>query len=892
MRPDDRDIDDEIRGHLALAIRERIERGEDPEAARLAALREFGYVPAMRDSMRRVWYSRWFEAALAFGLDVRVGLRSLLRTRGLAATVVITLALGIGANAAIFSVVRGVLLRPLVNRDEDRLVYIRQSAPGLGADNTTFSVPEIDDFKARATTITAFGDFSVIGFNTVGFGEPRVVQAGVVSGSYFEVMGLRPVLGRLIDRSDDGKDAAGVVVLTHRFWTTSLASDPGVLGRTIRLGPRTATVIGVLEPSVPYPADTAIIANVVTSPHHLGATMVTERTHRMTELFGRLAPGASIEDARAELTAIHDSMKGEHPDAYSTRANPQLSVKRLREQIAAPARTVLLVLLAAAGIVFVIACSNVANLILARSVRREGELAVRAALGASRGALRRTLLAESLVLCGAGAVLGVLLARPFVAIVARYAARFSVRALEVTVDTSLLWVGVGLALAAAVLLAYVPRLPSSASGSATSWLWRSRRSLGEGGPAGFGLAGSGVRITPGTNRRLRLFATAQIAFSFVLLAGAGMLLAALVALQTANTGYNMRQVLAIDVPAALGYSRAKVSDFYAEISRRVAELPGVEGVAAGSFVPWRDAGTFGAGFQFAVEGYKPADGEEDPHARMRIVAPNFFSVLGVPLLAGREFTDDDRRDAEPVAIISQSVAQRLFPNGEAVNRKVWWTEPLFGKPEPRRIVGIVADVDDENVVRGPALTIYQPLQQVGFAGRLFVHASGDPYALVPPITQIIRTVSADQPVERAATLEDVRAEVLSPERLNAFVFTGFAGIALLIAVVGVAGVLAFSVSARTREFGVRLAIGSSPSHLLRGVLCEGATIVLIGLATGAVIGYVMAGVASSFVEQMGLPGAVPTIAAAAVLGVAAIAASLVPAARASRVDVLQALRSE
>ena len=459
MRPDDRDIDAEIRGHLALAIRERIERGEDPEAARLAALREFGYVPAMRDSMRRVWYSRWFEAAMAFGLDVRVGLRSLLRTRGLAATVVITLALGIGANAAIFSVVRGVLLRPLVNRDEDRLVYIRQSAPGLGADNTTFSVPEIDDFKARATTITAFGDFSVIGFNMVGFGEPRVVQAGVVSGSYFEVMGLRPVLGRLIDRSDDGKDAAGVVVLTHRFWSTSLEADPNVLGKAIRLGPRAATVIGVLEPSVPYPADTEIIANVVTSPHHLGATMVTERTHRMTELFGRLAPAAAVEDARAELTAIHDSMKGEHPDAYSTRANPQLSVKRLREQIAAPARTVLLVLLAAAGIVFVIACSNVANLILARSVRREGELAVRAALGASRGALRRTLLAESLVLCGAGAVLGVLLARPFVAIVARYAARFSVRALEVTVDTSLLWVGVGLALAAAVLLAYVPRLP-------------------------------------------------------------------------------------------------------------------------------------------------------------------------------------------------------------------------------------------------------------------------------------------------------------------------------------------------------------------------------------------------------------------------------------------------
>ena len=352
--------------------------------------------------MRRVWYSRWFDAAAALGQDMRIGLRSLLRAKGLAATVVVTLALGIGANAAIFSVVRGVLLRPLVNRDEDRLVYIRQSAPGLGAANTTFSVPEIDDFKARVTTIGAFGDFSTIDFTLLGFGEPRVVQAGVVGGSYFDVMGLRPVLGRLLNAADDGPNAAGVAVLTHRFWTTALNGDPSVIGKTIRLGPRTATVVGVLEPSVPYPADTEIIANIVTSPHHLGATMVTGRTHRMTELFGRLAPGATLEEARAELTAAHAVMKCEHPDAYSPSADVRLSVTPLRDQIAAPARPILLVLLAAAAVVFVIACSNVANLILARSVRREGELAVRAALGASRGALRRTLLAESLVLCGAG----------------------------------------------------------------------------------------------------------------------------------------------------------------------------------------------------------------------------------------------------------------------------------------------------------------------------------------------------------------------------------------------------------------------------------------------------------------------------------------------------------
>jgi putative ABC transport system permease protein len=874
MRPDQHDFDDEIRGHMALSVWERIERGEDPDAARLAALREFGNVTLTRDSMRAVWRPPWFHMAEALGQDIRVALRSLRRAKGLAVTVAVTLALGIGANAAIFSVVRQVLLRPLVNRDEDRLIYIRQSAPGLGAENTTFSVPEINDLRSGVTTISAFGDFSTIDFTMIGFGEPRVVKAGVVGGSYFDVMGLRPVLGRLLNAADDGPDAAGAAVLTYRFWSTSLNRDPAVIGRTVRRGSRSATVVGVLEPSVPYPADTEIIANMVTSPHHLGATMVTERTHRMTELFGRLKPGATLEAARSELTAVHAAMMREHAEAYSASANVQLSVARLRDQITAPARTILLVLLGAAGVVFAIACSNVANLILARAVRRERELAVRAALGASTGALRRTLLAESLVLCGTGAVLGVLLARPLVTVVGRCAARFSVRAVGVTVDPSLLWVGAGLAMAAAVVLAFVPRLPPHHA------------------PTGLGLPSTGLRITRSTNRRLRVFAITQIALSFVLLAGAGILLVSLAALQTANTGYNLRQVLALDVPLPIEASGPKSIDFFQEAMRRIEKLPGVERVAVGNFVPWRDAGSLGPGFQFAVEGHKPADGEDNAHARLRSVAPGFFAALGVPLIAGRDFMDEDRGGHERVVIVSQSIAQRLFPNGHAVNRHLWWTDPYFGKAQPRRIVGVVADADDEHVVPGAALTIYHPFRQMPFGGRLFVHTAGDPYTLVTPITRIIREMSADQPVERAATLADVRAEVLAPERLNAFVLSGFAGVALLIAVVGVAGVLAFSVNARTREFGVRLAIGSTPSRLLASVLSEGALIAAIGSVAGAVGAYALGRAAAGHLVNMRLPGAMTLLGAAAVLMGAAVVASLMPAARASRVDVAQALRPD
>jgi len=811
--------------------------------------------------------------------DFRFALRSLGRVKGLAITVVLTLALGIGANAAIFSVVRGVLLRPLANQDEDRLVYIRQSARGIGAENANFSVPEIRDLQSRITTLNAFGDFSTVEFTMIGLGEPRVVRAGVVGGSYFQVMGLRPAVGRLLDATDDGPKAAGAAVLTYRFWTTSLGSDRSVLGKTIRLADRTATIVGVLEPSVPYPTETEIIANIVTSPHHLSATMVDGRVHRMTELFGRLAPGADVEAARAELRTVHASIVKQHPDAYPQNADFRIDAVKLRDQVTSSARTVLLVLLAASALVFVIACSNVANLILARSVRREGELAIRAALGASTGALRRTLLAESLVLCGAGAILGVLMARPMVAILARYAARFSVRALDITVDATLLWVGVSLAVAAAILLAFVPRLPSAEAAN------------------GLGLSSGNLRITSGTNRRLRLFAVIQIAASFVLLAGAGMLLTTLLALQRTHTGFDTRNVLALNVPV-ISYDRKpyELARMYKEALRRISELPGVDRVAVGTIVPWRDAGAFGPGFQFTVEGYAKGNGEEDPRARFRTISPGFFASLGVPIIAGRDFTDADRHDAEPVVIVSQSLAQRMFPNQDAVNRHLMWTDPVMKfidvKTSPRRIVGIAADIDDENIVPGPAVSVYHPFEQEIGGGRLFVHARTDPYALVPSITRIIRDLSSDQPVEQAATLEDVRAEVLAPERLNALVFGGFATVALVIAVVGVAGVLAFSVSARTREFGIRLAIGSAPRHLLTRVLGEGAVIAAAGIVAGVVGGFALARLVGSYITDVKMPGALPIAAAAVVLVAAAILASLLPAARASRVDVIQALRAD
>jgi putative ABC transport system permease protein len=825
---------------------------------------------------------------MAFVRDLRVAVYSLFRTPGLAVAVILTLALGIGANAAIFTLVRGILLKPLVNRDEARLIYVRQSAPGIDTDNTTFSVPEIQDLKASVKSVGSFGDFSAMGFTMVGLGEPRTIQGGVVSGTFFDVMGLHPVLGRLIGPQDDGPNAAGVVVLTYRFWNNTLNRDRNVIGKQIRLGSigdRTATIIGVLEPCVPYPQETEIIANVVTSPHHLSATMVTGRVHRMTELFGRLAAGASVDQARIELRTAYSAMTQKHPEAYSKQANFQIGVKPFRDEVTSGARTILLVLLAASGLLFIIACCNVANLILARTVRRENELAIRTALGASRGALRRMLLAEGLIVCGAGAALGVVSAQPLVTVLARYASRFSVRALDLTVDSSMLWVGAGLAIVASVVLAFVPRLPSGDTSQ------------------GLSLATGGVRITGGTSRRQRVFAITQIALSFVLLAGASSLVTTLISLRRAQTGLDTERVLSISVPAmSYGKTPEQVLEFYKESMRRINALPGVNSTAFGNVIPWRDGQSFG--LQFSGDGHTHQAGVDDPRARWRTISPGFFAALGVPILDGRDFDARDTKKSDPVVIVSQTLARTMFPKGDAVGHYIYWSDPVLefisgdGAEKarvkaPHRIVGVTADIDDEHIVARPTLTVYNTFEDGPmFCADLFIHTSADPYALIAPATRIIRELSTDQPVEHPATLKDVRTEVLTPDRLNSVVFGVFAVVALAVAVIGVAGVLAFSVSARTREFGIRLALGSQPRQLLQGVIAQGAAMASLGVLAGAALGFVMARVGARYFEDLKMPGALPIVVSAAVLMIVAIVASILPAARAARVDVTHALRSE
>jgi predicted permease len=571
-------------------------------------------------------------------------------------------------------------------------------------------------------------------------------------------------------------------------------------------------------------------------------------------------------------------MVAAHPDVYKPQYHFRIQARLLRDEINSSAWTILWLLFGASGLLFLIACSNVANLILARTVRRESELATRVALGATSGAIRRSLLAEGLVLCGSGALAGVLLAIPMVTVLARYALRFSVRASDLTPDFTVLWMGLGLALAAAVFLAFVPRIPSADA------------------PVGLGLTSGAGRVTR-SRRGIRVFTVIQVAASFVLLAGAGALVATLFTLQKAQPAFETGHLLTANLPLiADGRTPQQVAGLYQEVQRRVSALPGVESASTGMSAPWRDGMFLSFTLQFGVEGSKRENGE-DLRTRFRFVSPGYFATLGIPLVEGRDFNEADRMGTEAVVIVSKSIAQKLFPGQDALNRHIMWTDPLIKyigiSAEPRRIVGVLADVDDANIIPQPNMTVYQPLLQGPiFMARLFVRANGDPYALVPTITRTIRAVAATQPVEHASTLQDVRTELLANNRVNAIVFGGFAALALAISIVGVAGVLAFAVSWRTREFGIRLALGAQPRQILTGVLIDGATMAVIGVAAGAFVGWGLSRLAGNYVPALQLPGPIPLIASAAVILAAAGLASLLPAARAARVDTVQALRAE
>lgn len=810
-------------------------------------------------------------------LDLRYTLRSLSRAPGFVFAVVLTLGLGIGANTAIFSAVRGVFLRPLPHADGDRLMYLRHRTENQGQTNIAFSVPEINDFRAQSRTLQQIAEYSPLTVSLIEADDASQIDVGLVTGNYLSVMGLSPILGRPFRSSDDGAGAPPVMLLAHPFWMTHFAGDPKIVGKSLQVGKRSVEVIGVLEPAPFFPGRIDALMNMSISEHHVSALMVQGRSHRMTEMIARLAPGATVDQARQEVGVITKRVHAQYPEAYEKAAGYTVELIPFKEILGRDARLILWMLMGVAALVLVIACANVANLAMMRGVRREHEMTVRAALGAGAARLRKLLLLENLLLAGAGAALGLLLALVGVDTLSRFVARFSPRADEIQVDWIVLAFTALLAVLIAVLLSYAPRVGTEHS-------------------LGAGLAAGSVK-TSGSARRKRLqqaLVVTQVAVSVVLLSGAGLLVRSMLRLAAVDPGLNPKNALTMEVPLDF----TAVTDFaqagrrYEEMRRELETLPGVEVVGMGFTVPLRASEVL---LEIKAEARK-IEGAT-PTAEYRTADPGYFRASGIPLRKGREFNPGDGPSSGKVVILNQTLANRLFSDVDPIGRRVAWTGDVLrfiGIPENdwRTVVGIVNDTKDGGLDAPPLPVAFLPVAQAEFPPQgLVIRSEVDPKNLATPAREIVRSVAPDQPIENLMPLEAVRDESVGPRRLNALLLGGFGLLALVIASIGIAAVLAFNVSARRNEIGIRMALGAAPSRVTTMILGEGGLLVGLGLALGVAGALALARSIEGLLFGVASNDPWTLVGVALTMTTIGLIACWLPAARASRIDPSDALRA-
>ena len=810
-------------------------------------------------------------------LDLRYALRSLSRAKGFAIAVVLTLGLGIGANTVIFSAVRGVLLRPLPHADGDRLMYLRHYTANQGQANVAFSVPEINDFRAQSRAMQQIAEYSPLTLSLIEDTDASQVDVGLVTGNYLSVMGLKPILGRAFTAADDGAGASPVILLGHAYWMTHFSSDPKIVGKTMRIGKRAVQVIGVLEPAPFFPGRIDALMNMSISEHHVSAMMVQGRTHRMTEMIARLAPGTTVDQARQEIGLITQRVHAQFPEAYDKAAGYTVELTPFKEVLGRDARLMLWMLMGVAALVLVIACANVANLTLMRGVRREHEMTVRAALGAGVSRLRKLLLVENLVLAGGAAVLGMLVAIAGGGTLSRFIARYSPRADEIQIDWTVLAFAVLLAVIIAFLLSFVPRVGAEHS-------------------LGAGLAAGSLK-TSGSGRRKRLqqaLVVTQVAVSVVLLSGAGLLVRSMQRLAAVDPGLNPKNVLTMEVPLDFTATTdfAKAGQRYEEMQRQLSTLPGVEIAGLGSTVPLRASQIL---LELKAEARTIENGAT-PSAEYRTADPGYFRAAGIKLLKGREFTAGDRQTSDKVVILNETLADRLFADVDPIGRRVAWTGDVLRfigvSGDWRTVVGVANDTKDGGLDAKPLAVAFLPVAQAEFPpGGLVIRSSVDPSGLSTAARAIVRSVAPDQPIEHVMTLEAVRDESVGPRKLNALLLGGFGLLALVIASIGIAAVLAFNVSARTNEIGIRMALGAAPWRVTAMILREGGLLVGLGLTVGIVGSLALSRSIEGLLFGVASGDPLTLVVVTAMMTTIGLVACWLPATRASRIDPSEALRA-
>jgi putative ABC transport system permease protein len=869
----ERDLEEELRFHVDMQVQQNLARGMTLDEAREAAYRSFGGYERVKEQCRDARGARFMEM---LAQDLRFAGRTLRANPGFTLVAVLTLGLGIGANTAIFSVINGVLLRPLPYADEARLVLIRQAAPLANRPLINLSIREYFDYREQGTAdFEALVEYHQMNFDLLNRGEPDRVNTGVVSHNFFDVLGITPLIGRTFRADDDRPGAEPVLLLSYSYWQSKFGGDPSIVGQVFEMNDKPHSVVGVL-PNVPhYPAENDVYMPVLACPFRAAAERNIAQNRRIFSaltVFGHLKPGVTRARAASGVEAICRRFTSEHPVVYRTEQTGfQATALDVRGELTRNARPMLLILMGATGLILLIACANVANLTLARLLRRDREMALRAAVGAGRGRLVRQLLTESTLLAVAGGLLGIAFAWSTIDLLTLFVGRFTARTGEIAIDPQVLGFTLIVSMLTGVLFGTFPALSTRVD------LVTALKESGKGA----GAAGAHRRLQAG-------LIVVQVAVSVILLVGAGLLLASFYKLQQVDPGYRTERVLSAE--AFGNFSKYPTPEsllgFYLPLLERLEQQPGVVSVAVTNAVPL--SGIAPGSTPFQIEGRTSDSPDQRPTADVRIASPRYFETLGVPVLRGRVFNDLDHREAPLVALINRSMMRYWGdqdPIGSRIsvnNGQTWLT-----------VVGIVGDVRQFGLDQEAVAQVYAPLRQTpfGLAGRVLLRTEGDPVTAAGMLRQTIRQLDPEMPVENVTTLEDLRTTFLATPRLTATLLAIFAGLALFVTLAGITGVIATSVSERTQEFGIRIALGARPTSVLRMVLGQGMALVVAGLVIGLGGSLLLTRVLGGLLFEIEPTDPATLVGVSMVLLAVAAAACFIPARRATLVQPIIALRS-
>ncbi|HWB41187.1 MAG TPA: ABC transporter permease [Gemmatimonadales bacterium] len=814
--------------------------------------------------------------------DVRYAVRSLLRSPAFTAIAVLTLALGIGANTAIFSVVYSVLLRPLAYGEPEQLISIRSAYAGSGAQDIPSSQPEYNDYRAEIESLQDLAAVYPISINLTGLGEPRRIQAAVVSDNYFRLLGVAPALGRDFTPEDDRGQIGYVVIISHELWRQGFAGDPGIIGKTVRLDDDPMTIIGVMPRGFRHVLESGASPMEVWAPVALDnpdPDFLNSRTARVYDLIGRLEPGRTVEDARAEFAVLATRLRERYPQVYPEAQGWHPVAQPLAEQVVGDVRPALLVLLGAVGFVLLIGCANVANLLLARATAREREIAVRTALGGSRWRLVRQLLTESLVLALVGGVLGLLLAAWGASALGRLVALYLPRAGEIELSLPVLGFTTVLILLTGVVFGLMPALQASRAD-----LQGVLKDAARGSSAG----------APRTRMRAALV-VAEVAIALMLLAGAGLLLRSFQRLMAVEYGFNPDRLLTLQVWLPVPNDRDKGRyqtheqrrGFYDRVLTAVTGVAGVRDAALISRLPLRGQNDV----RIVIEG-RPLDPDQPPpSSEIRLVSPNYFRTMGIPLLAGEglpELADSLSRGS---VVVNRTMADEFWPGEDPIGRRV----RIFGGDGPWvTVVGIVGDVRQIGLTEPPRQELYLSYRAISSQEMSLVVRTGEaePERLGAAVTAAIQGVDPEQPVFGVMSMERVIALVSAERRVSLVLLLVFAAMALLLSALGIYGVMAYTTTQRRHEIGIRLALGAGSPDVLRLVVGQGMRLVILGLAAGLLGAWLLSRALASQLYGITAQDPLTYASVAALLGAVALVATWVPARRATRVDPMLSLRSE